>query len=119
MATMISNLIGVADKLTKNLGLQVKVSHYAWKSQTATGKPTYGGAVKRGALVDDRAGQRRTESGQTISYRVYIVFVAPVLVNVKDKIVLPNGRTGPIVDVAGGLLNDKTGEGYLKEVWLG
>jgi hypothetical protein len=40
-------------------------------------------------------------------------------VDPRDRITLPDGRTGPIVEITGGMLNAGTGRPFMTQVTLG
>lgn len=108
--------------------LQDTVQHYPWTGHDKFGKPTYGAAVVRKGLVEYRAELRRNPNGQETMQRAVVTFLTPITANgaagrqepidLRDKLVLPDGTTGPILDIQG--LNDPgTQRPYLYVVALG
>lgn len=116
-AAWLIGAVAAADTATADLGLQVEVSHEAWSGKDGYGKPTYAAAVTRSALVQEGTNQVRLVSGETITTRACISFLRPVAVDPRDRITLPSGYTGPIVDNVGALVH--TGPAApISVVWL-
>lgn len=113
---IVRKMVGVADTITKPL--QPEVIHEAFASQDNEGKVTYSGPVRRKALVDFKQKMIRTLTGEFTVSRAYVAFIGPVSVGPKDRITLPDGTVGPILDI-GGFVDPETGRGYTTEVWLG
>jgi len=109
-------------------GLQVNVVHEPWIGQDGRVKPIFDTAVTRPALVQFRRPQQLRSEGQQIAARVILSFFGPVAPNgaigrrepfdPRDKITLPDGTTGPIVDVQSMPAPD-TNEPLLTVVYLG
>ena len=129
MSTLVSSLIAVADNLTTSMGLQASVTHYAWTANGSTyGEPTYATGVARNAIVEMKQRLRRLAGGQEVLQQASVTFPRPITANgatgrrepidPRDKIVLPNGYTGPILSVEG-LENPDTTAPYMLEVILG
>lgn len=98
--------------------LQATVQHASWTAGTWEGGATLGSPVARKAIVDWKQKQVRTLAGELTVSRAYIAFLEPVIVDEKDVITLPDGTTGPILDMSG-FIDPDTGRGYITEVWLG
>lgn len=49
--------------------------------------------------------------------RAKVTFLFNVTIGTEDKLVMPDGTTGPILDIKG--LQDPASGRYLTEVWLG
>lgn len=123
---IIRNAVAIANKVT--IDLQVPVEHYPWISDGATyGEPVYGDPTTRLALVEMRQRMMRIE-GQDILLKAIVSFLVPIEPNgaenrqepidPRDKIVLPNGYTGPIKTIEG-LENNFSDTPYTLEVTLG
>lgn len=107
--TLVTKLVRVADKATKSL--QITVSHYPWTGSGIYSEPTYGTVVSRKAVMEFQQRLRKLSDGQEIVQKASLLFVGPIAPNgaadrrepfdPRDKIVLPNGYTGPILDVSG------------------
>jgi len=123
LAGIVRNAVGIANSVTGSL--QAIVMHEPWIGSDKYGKPIYDNPVPRPALVD-----RRTASigGQQIVQNTSVTFIYPIQpqgaadrqepVDPRDRITLPDGWTGPIVNV-NGLVDPLTGMPYLYQVSLG
>lgn len=121
--TLIANLLsGVADPLLDSL--QDTVDHYLFSERSVDdyNKPTWGDATSRKAVVEPTTTMVRRPSGDgtgiLVQARYKVTFPRPVDVDVRDKIVLSNGVTGPILEVKG-VTNPDTNAVYATEVLLG
>ena len=109
--------VELANSLTADL--QANVTHKAWVSTGGSGVKVYAEPVVRPALVDWKQKQVRTASGVLTVCRASVTFLDPaVVVDEKDIIILPDGTTGPILDMAG-FIDRITGTPILTEVYLG
>jgi len=128
LASIVRSAVKIVDRTTKTL--QVEVTHLAWIGQSADGygTPIFAGGVKRLAIVDQQQRPRLTSAGEEIFIVGYVCFVRPLPpngatgrvepVDRRDRIVLPDGSSGPIVDV-NSFLDPATGRGYITEIWIG
>ncbi len=129
LADLVRNGIALANSLTADL--QVSVSHKPWIGQDTTGKPIYGTATPRQAIVTDSSRRFKRADGEEIVATTYIAFLEPIQprtptvaqrqgpIDERDQLTLPNGRTAPIVRIDGGVVDPKTGRTYFSQVWLG
>jgi len=125
-ADIVRDGIALADELTATL--QATVQHEAWTGQSGYGDATYAAAVDHLALVSKRVRERRRADGSIVVTMAKVTFLRPVEANgtagrqepvdPRDRITLPDGSTGPIVDAAG-LVDPDTGAPYQTSVWLG
>jgi hypothetical protein len=123
---LIRSAVATANRATASL--QATVTHEAWIASDSFGAPVFATAVQRQALVEYRQQLRRANDGQEVMQRARVTFVEPVSANgaadrrepidPRDRIVLPDGTTGPILDVAG-MADPSTGAPYALEVALG
>lgn len=123
---IVRNLVGVAQSLTSSL--QSSVAHSAWTGRDDHGKPTYATAVTRPALIEHEQRLLRTATGEEAQQMAKVTFLQPIAANgasgrkepidPRDKIVLPDGRSGPILAVEG-LVDPDTSSPYLYVVRLG
>lgn len=116
-------------ELLKNLlpGVQPTVTYYPIISQTGEGKKTYGSPLTLRCLVN-RTYRVFTINGQVITVAATLQFLEDVPINgaagrrepidPRDKIILPDGFTGPIIDAPGETL-DENGKGFTQLVMLG
>lgn len=117
---LVRKAVALADTMTGGSdGLQATVSHYAWLSQDETGKSTYKAAVARDAIVTYETRQVRGEGGTVVQTRATVLFPRPVDLDLRDKLVLPDGTTGPLYMRPGMVADPSTGKAYLAEVMLG
>jgi hypothetical protein len=119
LSSLVKDLVAVADSLTGDL--QASVTHHAFSGATVDsyGKVTnWGAGVARKAVVEASSRLIRTAGGDTLQARAKLTFPRPVTVDARDKIVLPDTSTGPILDVTG-VTNPTTNQVYASEVWLG
>ena len=132
LADIVRNGVSLANQLTDSL--QLPVTHRAWIGENHYGDPSYdaptsaagGGQLK--AVVNQDVTQHTMPSGQVAEARAHLIFVQPVPVNgadgrsepidTRDLIVLPDGTTGPIIDIKGPY-DPGTNRPYMLEVWLG
>jgi hypothetical protein len=126
LADTIRNAIATANAITSDL--QVTVRHRAWTGTDAYSKPVYATAIHRPAIVDFRQRLRRDLNGQEVVQVASVMFLEPILpngatgrrepVDPRDELTLPNGYTGPIIDV-GGFVDAGTDAPFLIEIGLG
>lgn len=100
--------VRIADDVTKSV--QSTVTYERYLSTDAYGTKTYGAGVSMKAIVDWTRRQVRTPSGVLSVSRATVTFlsIADVVVATSgdgfddnDKITLPDGTTGPILDMMG------------------
>ena len=119
---------GIATANSVTATLQATVQHYAWISDDGFGTNSYAAAVPRQAIVEEKQRLIRQGDGQYMLSRAKVTFIFPIPANgaakrqepidPRDKIVLPDGTTGPIIDIEG-VVDPDTGKPYISEVWLG
>ncbi len=128
LAKIIRNAVAIADKATTT-DIQVPVQHYAWIGNGTTyAEPLYDRVVERLAIVTMREKMIRTPDGKDVLQRAEILFPRPIEANgaderhepidIRDKLVLPNGYTGPVIKVEG-LANNYSDSPYMTKVILG
>ncbi|HUW56687.1 MAG TPA: hypothetical protein VMZ92_08635 [Planctomycetota bacterium] len=120
---IVRNAVAIANKVTAPL--QTTVTHEAWIGADKYGKPQFDLAVIRPALIE-----RKTAAvgGSQITQNATVYFLSPVEehgaddrqepLDPRDRITLPDGWTGPIVNVEG-LIDPATNLPYLYTVALG
>jgi hypothetical protein len=113
---LIRSGVALADKLTADLQPIVQYSSYT--GQSGKGGSTYATAVPIHAIIEYGGFLRQTTDGKFIQTIAHITFLQSISINTKDRIVLPNGTTGPIADTKG-VIDPTTNTGYVTEVWLG
>jgi hypothetical protein len=110
------------------VGLQVEVSHEAWILADALGAASFAAPIPLTAFVQEGVLDVPKPDGQVMTTKARLGFVGPVAPNgapkrrepfdPRDKITLPSGITGRIVEVPGTMLNPDTGAPYTRTVWL-
>jgi hypothetical protein len=108
--------VAIANRVTNRL--QDVIQHSAQSGQDIYGNDTWADPVSIPAVIELKQQLHRTESGETVLAQAKITILQPVAIDAKDRIALPDGTTGPIVDVAG-VLDPTTNRPYATEVWLG
>jgi hypothetical protein len=110
---------GVAAANAATADAQVDVTWEAWIGPDGGfGKQAYAPAVSLKALVTMNPSITRSSAGQVPNILASVTFLDPVPPNgaagrkepidTRDVITLPDGSTGPIVSVSGGLLDSAT-----------
>lgn len=125
-AELLRSGVKTAHGLTK--GVQSQVTHYPWISQSVHGDDTYDTPVTLTCVVD-RTNRIVYQGGQQVTVTATLTFVGDVQPNgapgrrepidPRDKIVLPDGFTGPIVSTPDGVTDPGTGRGFIQSVMLG
>lgn len=123
---LIRSGVALAKKVTASL--QVTVTHEAWTGSDGYGLATYAYPRKRLALVERKQANIRTAGGETVLSRCMVLFLEPIKANgadgrtepidTRDRIILPDETTGPILAV-NGMIDPTTDRPYYGEVWLG
>lgn len=122
--------VAIANKVTKPLQATIQYRHFL--SNDGYGAPTYVPDVSLPALtpktiVDWKQKQVRTQSGILSVSRASVMFldIAELVaitngegISDEDMIILPDGTTGPILDMSG-FIDAGTTLPLATEVWLG
>ena len=117
--------VKVADGITKPL--QATITYRRYGGEDAYGEKVLGSAVSMKAVVDWKQRQVRTQAGILSVSRASVLFLdtAQLLsvtnnqgINDEDQITLPDGTTGPILDMSG-FIDAGTGVPVATEVFLG
>lgn len=126
-------MVALADDLTggdisQEDTIQDTIVFYPWISDDDFSKPVYGSGISMKAVVVEKDYNRRMPSGEEIRQRAEITIPRPIAANgaanrkepvdPRDKIVLPNGYTGPILNVDG-VSDSSTHAPYLFTIILG
>jgi hypothetical protein len=126
LLTILRSGVKTINKVTRKGGLQGVVM-YARKTGNGTYGPTFAAAVPLHALVEYKSVQVKTPSGTIAVTRAVLTLldVAEIFVATSgqgigddDVFTLPDGTTGPILDL-GGFLDAGTGHPIETEVMLG
>jgi hypothetical protein len=109
--------VAIANAQTKDL--QAKVRYEKYTGTDGYGAKTYASAKLIPAIVDWQQKQLRTPEGTLSVSRASVTFLDPtIIVDDNDRITLPDGTTGPILDMAG-FIDAGTGHPILTQVFLG
>jgi hypothetical protein len=108
----------VATAKSATSALQVVVSHAAYSSMNAYGERVYAAAVDRDAIVEWKQRLVTTTDGREILSVCTVTFLEDVVVDVRDKLVLPGGQTAPLLAFKG-VLDPTTSRPYATECYLG
>lgn len=129
----VRSVVKVAYGVTKSL--QETVQHYAWTSQDGFGAPNnpatpegYAAAVPLKAIVVQKLQLKHMGDGRQVAVKATLTFLQVIAPNgaagrdepidPRDKLVLADGTTGPILR-AEGMRDPGKGRPFLLEVWLG
>jgi hypothetical protein len=128
LADVVRSGISIANTVTEDGELQLDVTLEAWTGSDAHGAPTYATAVSIPAIVEMKNRLVKLKNGEVVASRAQVTFLRPVTANgatgrrepidPRDKITLPDGETGPILDVEG-LFDSSTNAPYMLSVFLG
>jgi hypothetical protein len=117
--------VKLIDSTTKPLQSVVRFERHV--SVSGAGVETYASAVQLKAIVDWKQKLVRTMSGEMVPCVATVIFVdvsalakatANNGVSPEDRITLPDGRTGPILNVAG-FMDPGTARPVASEVYIG
>lgn len=127
LATILRSGVALTDSITDSL--QVAVTHEAWSGLSSYGAPTFATGVSRDAIVDYGPRLIRDASGQEVPVRATVMILRPIAANgasgrrepidPRDRFTLPDGTTGPILEVRQGVVDPSTSRPYCYEVALG
>lgn len=126
---VIQNAVATAHSITQSL--QEDVSFYAWKGQDGYGTEEWADLQTVKALVEQEDQMRQLGDGRLVKVRTKLTLLSLPAnttpnsgkarvnpVDPRDKFVMADGSTGPILNVVG-LRNPGTAKPYLLEIWLG
>ena len=102
-------------------GLEVQIQHQHGITRSSSGAITYAHNDSWSAFVEPVVKVVRDSKGVERVARARITFLFPLVVDTSDKFVLPDGTTGPVVEVVEGIADasNPTGCGVLTTVFLG
>lgn len=114
----VNDAISIAFNETADLQAAVLREAYTG-GQNTKGEPNRSAAVSTPAIVEMKQQMVRLVSGELVGARAKVTFLDPaVVINLRDKLTLPDGTSGPILNVAG-FVDRVTGRPVLSEVYLG
>jgi hypothetical protein len=129
LADVIKDALAVADNLLESEEILEPITVSRWTGQSVEGDPTYAADITPPAIVELKQQLRKDiNTGVEVMSKTKLTIVRPIAnqgtagrrepIDPRDKITLPDGTTGPIIDI-GGLVSGGTGKPYMLEVWLG
>jgi hypothetical protein len=120
------NAVRIVDSVTADI--QATVQHEAWIGQDGRGKPSYAAAVARACAVSMDQRQVEDFEGRLRIARTRLTFPRDIAPNgatgriepidPRDRITLPDGTTGPILNVKG-FVDRATNRPFAITVFLG
>jgi hypothetical protein len=130
---IVRGAVSLVNSITSSL--QVQVTLRRWKGDDMNGTPDYFDPETYTAVVEKKNQATKTKvTGQKVPQetlaKTYVVFVQPIPataatpmprrqpIDENDLIILPDGDTGPILNISG-VLDPDTNACYASEVWLG
>jgi hypothetical protein len=127
LASTVRNAVAIANKVTKSLQ-DSTITITPWIGSDVYGAPLFGSPILVSGIVEERQYLRRLGNGQEVVQRASITILKPMTdngaaerrepVDPRDKVVLPSGYTGPILDVMG-ITDPSTHNPYMIEILLG
>jgi len=127
LADVIRSGVAVINSVTSDL--QVTVQHYAWTGNNDDGESTYDTVVNLSAIVQYGKSITLVKEGRELIIKgTSVTVVGPITdngasnrqepVDPRDRLVLPDGTSGTIVDIKG-VADPSTSAQYIYEVFLG
>jgi hypothetical protein len=130
-ASLFAGAFAAANAVAEGLGILQDVVHVPWiGAANGVGDEVAGApSIALRALVQKDPAISRTTRGQEVKLRAIVTFLEPPAphgapgrqepIDPRDRILLDDGTTAPIVDVKDGLTNSETGQPFAVQVWLG
>lgn len=131
IANIIRKGIATADKFTGGPGgVQDQIQIFRWIGNDDYGQNIYRGIpLIQDAIVEEKERRRVLSNGQEVTQKAEITIPRPISslggivdrrepLDPRDKIILPSGYSGPILDVSG-LTDPKTHNPFMITVILG
>jgi hypothetical protein len=118
---LIRDSLSLGHTITLDRKLQVRtVQHAAWDGVTydSNGQPVISPPVNVSCIVEITNELIQTASGEMSRARSKLTFLQPRHITTRDIFTLPDGSTGPILDIKG-VVDPSTNMPYAPEVYLG
>lgn len=131
--SLLTDALGIAHGVTDSLGLQATVLFQRYQGSDGYGTENYSTAVSLKAVVEQKQQSVKSPSGEMAQSTATVTFLdipallaaTPVVSGIsllgyvftKDRIVLPNGLSQPILNV-GGFVDGGSGRVIPTEVYL-
>jgi hypothetical protein len=112
--------VAIANTLTVDLqAIVIREAAFLPLTQDVRGEPNRAAGVNVPALVEMKQRMVKLATGEIIASRAKVTFLDPaIVIHVKDRLTLPDGSQGPILEVEG-LVDRSTGKSILSEVFIG
>jgi hypothetical protein len=99
--------------------VQGTVTVNRWGTEDQKGVVTPGSTETFPAIIEIGAQDRPGPAGQINRAYASVLFLEEIdALNTKDVIILPDGTTGPIIEISSPY-DGETGKGFITQVWLG
>lgn len=115
LADIVRSGVAIAASLVDDILVSVTIE--ARTGEDEYRKPAYAAGVPYDALVEDDVRLVKTDDRGEVLTRSKLSFLQNATVAVRDRVTLPDGSKGLVVDVKG--LADPAGGRYLVEAWIG
>ena len=146
LVDIVRSAVATVNRVTESMHGDVR--HAAWRGQDIAGRPIYGRRESgidvygfdpvaplvsdpRSAIIEVKQSIREV-GGRVVITHAHLIFLSPFApdampafpdprvnpVDPRDWFVLPDGRSAPVVDVAG-FIDSTTSAPFFVEVWLG
>ena len=132
LGDLVRQAVAIAHKVTLAGDLQEEtVTIERWIAQSDTAVPTFAPILTTPALVDRSEKLIRAGNGNEIVSTATVHFLQPLkklspavtqrsgVVDPRDAITLSDGKTGPILRIDSGLIDQSTGRPYIVSVYMG
>lgn len=126
LSALVRKGVALIDKRTKSL--HVPIQHKPWTGMDRYGKASYGSTQTYKAIEEQEVRLHETKSGRAVMTRAKVTILETIPpngtsgrdepVDSRDKIILSDGTSGPIVDIVG-MTDPSTTRPYFVEVWIG
>jgi hypothetical protein len=124
----LSNGILIIDEVLQSLNMQDTITIHPWIGINEYGGPLYGHSVSMLAIIEEKERVKRLDTGQEVRQKALITIPRTIAphgaaqrrepIDPRDKIILPSGYTGPILEVMG-VVDPETHVPYSFDVALG
>jgi hypothetical protein len=113
---LLRNAVKITDTIVKSAEVTVTVKLWD-NTYDDFGNPHLVTSTRQ-ALVDLKQRTVRAKDGTLTQSQAYVAFLQPIVIDRYTEIILPDGRTWPIITYAS-LVDPGTNQGYYAEVYLG
>jgi hypothetical protein len=124
-SSIFARAVDLVRSTTESLGFQGEVLHEARLGQDAVGEKAYAAVVPRLACIAEGEQQLLTKDGRTVRTKAVITFFpaaageAPPEIGLRDRLTLPSGLVGVIVEIPQTATDPETGAPLIRVAWLG